>query len=234
MPDSSSVGFDFVGFVGHGGGHGHGGGRRGGGGWWSDDGGLEVLDAESDYDLDDVADAVAQRINSRTLVGMFDFNVEQPKMNSLKQVTVGIAQSLLAAGQSAINGAIAGAKQPWYTSDLPGTNSRNLVASKLVWHVNTLAPLAGTPNAIYASGDDLKQVVLSAFREANAVEAGAAYLQTAWDAMWKEIQTKIAALPKEIATVVNQVLPAFMKWGIGIGAGVLVLVGGFVAYKKLT
>jgi hypothetical protein len=241
---TGSDGFDFVGFsLGHGGGGGgHGGGHGGrgygggwwGGPWWEGDGlSLYATSEPDDEDLDAFATKLAKKLRANTVVGMFDFNVEQKKMDSLKQFPVTIAQSLLAAGQAAINGAIAGAKQPWYKSDLPGDTDRQAVQLRLQGESITVAAMASTPNTMYPNPSGLKSAVLAAFEEANAVETGAAYLQTTWDRMWSEIETKIAALPKDVAAAISKALPSYMKWGIGIGAGVLAVAGGLVAYKKL-
>lgn len=215
--------------VGHGGGHGGGGRGRGrgyGGGWGGyydgDDGGDTYV---TNYFLSDDGDEV---------LGMFDFNVEQRRMDSLQQFPETIAQSLLVAGQAAIDGAIAGAKQPWYRSDLTGATSRQGVQARLQQEAITVASLVNTPNAPYPSPDTLKSAVLAAFREANAVSEGAAYLDTAWSKMWAEIGAKIAALPKQFADKISEAMPGYLKWGLGAGAGLLVLIGGFVAYKKLT
>lgn len=170
--------------------------------------------------------------NKQDVLGMFDFNIEQRRMDAIKQVPVSVAQALLQGGMAAINGAIAGAKQSWYKADLPGNNSRSNVLGHLQWHASALAPLVMTPNAMYSSGDDLKSWVLAAYREANAVEAGAAYLESAWNTMWADIARAIAALPKEIADKISEIMPAYLKWGLGIGAGLLVLLGGAVVYRQ--
>jgi nitrate reductase NapE component len=148
-------------------------------------------------------------------------------MDALKQVTVSIAEPLLRGGQTAINNAINGAKQPWYKPDLPGDNSRAIVKGKLDWHASTLAPLASTPNAMYASGEDLKQWVLAAFREANAVEEGSAQLQKAWDQMWSDIADAAKALPKEVAKFVGDVSSNVVKGltGLPIWAWALIATG---------
>lgn len=229
---------------GHGGHHG-GGGFRGGGlwgrgpGWWGGWGPWYDVETEplvcARYDANGNC---LEYVPVDAVIGAFDFNVESKRMDSLKQVTVGVAQELLKGGQAAIDGAIAGAKQPWYKPNLPGDASRATVKGKLQWHAATLAPLVGNKNAIYASGEDLKHWVLMAFREANAVEEGAAYIQSAWDEMWSQIAKAVAALPHDIAKKVGDVSFDIVKaatgvpvWGWAI-IGTVVLGGvGYFIYK---
>ena len=217
---------------GHGGGHGghghggHGGGRgfRGGYGGWG--GAYPYYVDTVDCEYDQFGNCIP--VTPLLVVGAFDFNVEQRKMDQLKVVPVSVAQALLAGGQAAIDGAIQGAKK----DDLPGDNSRSIVKGKLQWHANALASLANTPNAIYASGPDLKHWTMMAFRESNAVEAGAQYVGAAWSRMWQEIAAALKALPAEIRKQVGDVvklvtgLPLW-AWG-AIAAGTLVAIGGAV------
>lgn len=163
------------------------------------------------------------------VLGMIDIGSAQLKMNGLKPVTVRIAQLLLKGGQDAINGAIAGARQPWYKKNLPGETARQEVFWKLDWHKNAIAQASGgSPNAIYQPGDDLKKWAMQAFIEANAVEEGAAYLDAVWVQMWKDIGQALAELPAEIRKAVfsgtNWAVQSvtglpIWAWGlIGVGA----------------
>lgn len=172
------------------------------------------------------------------IVGMFDFNVEQRRMDALRNVPVSVAQILLSGGMAAIQGAISAAKQPFYKPDLPGDNARKNVLGKLQWHANTLAPLAGTPNAMYASGDDLKKTVLAAFRESNAAQEGAAYLEAAWQLMWSQISVALANLPKDVAKKVGETFGDVVKnaTGVPVWGWAIILTGvvaglGFGIYK---
>jgi hypothetical protein len=168
------------------------------------------------------------------LVGYFDLNVIQKDMNALKTITVGMAQSMLAGAQNVINQAIAKAN----ADNLPGATDRANVYWKLNWHQGTLANLAATPNAIYASGADLEHWCVQAFIEANSVEAGADWIDQAWSQMWAEIQSKIVALPAEVRHAVataasNTVedvtgLPIWAWIAISVGALGL---GGLILYK---
>ena len=220
---------------GHGGGHGghgHGGRGWGGRGWggygWG--GGYPYYADTVDCEYDQFGRCIP--VTPILVVGAFDFNVEQKKMYQLKVVPVSVAQALLQGGQAAIDGAIQGAKQPWYKADLPGDNSRANVKGKLQWHANALAPLANTPNAIYASGPDLQHWVLMAFRESNAVEAGAVYIDAAWKQMWTDIAVALKALPAEIRKAVGdivQLTTGLPVWGWALAAtGVLVVLGGAI------
>jgi hypothetical protein len=158
---------------------------------------------------------------------MIDIGARQNEMNSIKQVPVSVAQALVKGGQTAIEGAILGSKQPWYKSDLPGETSRKNVQAHLQWHAFEIAKLAGTPNAMYKSGEDLKKYTMLAFQESNAVEEGAAYLDKAWTSMWSEIAAALAALPKEVAKKVGEVASGLLTglmpvWGWALlGVGVL-------------
>lgn len=205
----------------HGGGHRRGGGSRaprGYGGLYSDD-------------LDDYVDDDGIIVERIEVLGMIDIGSAQKQMNTIGQVTAGIAQLLLKGGQTAINGARTTAS----AKNLPGGTARDNVYWKLQWHQSALAPLAGTPNAIYGSGDDLKHWVMQAFIEANAVEEGAAYLDAAWTQMWNDIKIAIAALPAAVAKVVTEGaegLETTTKWIIGgvcVAAGVLL----FAIYKTI-
>lgn len=173
------------------------------------------------------------------VIGFVDIAAEQKQMNALKPVTVRVAHALLKGGQLAINGAITGAKQPWYKADLPGATARDNVFWKLKWHEQSLAELPpGDPNRLYAPGEDLKKWTMQSFIEGNAVEEGAAYLDQAWTTMWKEIGDAIAALPAEarkaLASATSGVvesitgLPLWAWAGIAVG-GTAAL--GYLLYK---
>ena len=180
--------------------------------------------------------------------GMVDMAVVQRNLNELTPVTVEIARILLGTGLSTIGEAIAGAKQPWYKSDLPGDTARKNVQAHLQWHANNIASIKGVneQTTAYKAGDDLKKYVGMAFVEANAVEEGAAWLEYAWNKMWDEIQTRLAAIPRAVGQAVAEVVktaagaaaggiaagfgvPSWLFWG---GIGAVVLGVGYVAVRK--
>ena len=172
------------------------------------------------------------------LVGMIDIADAQRKMNALKPVTVRVAKALLRGGQEAIEGALKGAKRPFYQADLPGGTARDNVKWKLKWHADHIAPVAGDPNRLYDAGDDLKKWTMQAFVEANAVEEGAAYLDEAWSAMWAEIGAALAALPAEVRQALAKAVSGTVEavtglplwaWGLIAAGGTALL--GFAAYK---
>lgn len=217
-----------------GGGHGHGGfrgGWRGGPGYWGAYPYYDELEPVACVRYDATGNCL-EYAPVMDVMGAYDFGVEQPRMDALKIVTVSIAQALLRGGQVAIDGALKGAKQPWYKPDLPGDNSRAIVKGKLQWHATTLASLASTPNAIYASGNDLKHWTLMAFREANSVEAGAQYIGKAWSEMWSEIAAAYKALPAEIRKQIGdavRIVTGLPVWAWGaIAAGTLAVIGGII------
>jgi hypothetical protein len=164
-----------------------------------------------------------------TIIGMFDIQVEQRKMNDLKQVPVSVAKILLKNGQWAIDHA----KTIALDKGLPGVGARDKVATAMTAHAVLLAS-ASNPSAIYAGGDALKRDTMQAFIEANAADEGAAYLQSTWDAMWKEIGEAIKQLPVAVAKAVNQAASSLLgipTWGIGVGVGVIVLGLGIFALR---
>jgi hypothetical protein len=172
------------------------------------------------------------------VIGLFDIQAEQKQMNALKPVTVRVAHALLAGGQTAINGAIAAAKQPFYKADLPGATARDNVMWKLKWHEATLAPLTGDPNRLYSAGEDLKKWTMQAFIEANAVQEGAAYLEQAWTQMWVEIGQALAAIPAEVRQALIKAASGAVQavTGLPLWAWGAIAVGGtaalgFIAYK---
>jgi hypothetical protein len=147
-----------------------------------------------------------------TYFGMEDIAAKQRNMNDLKPVVLEIARILLKGGQEAIAGAITGAKQPWYKSDLPGDTARKNVQAHLQWHAQKLSMMMGDPlTTIYDSGDDLKKWVMQAYIEGNAVEEGAAYLEAAWQAMWGEIETKLKAIPKWVGNAATSIVKEALK-----------------------
>ncbi len=174
-------------------------------------------------------------LGGSVVIGMFDIGNAQRNMNDLKPVTIEIARILLRGGQDAINGAINGAKQPWYKSDLPGETSRKEVAGKLQWHADNLTKFsASSPTMVYPSGDDLKKWVMQAYIEANAVEEGAAYLDDSWQKMWNEISSKLKAMPRAALSASGDVVETVTgvpvwAWALG-GVGVVTLLG-FAIYK---
>ena len=232
-----------------GGGHGHGGRGRGGRGWggrgWGGYGGwggaypyyVDTVDCE----YDQFGNCIP--VTPLLVVGMEDIGKRQAEMNRLKNVPVAIAQVLLKYGQQAINKAIEGAKQPFYKFNLPGENARANVQGKLQWHANAISQLLSTPDAMYASGDDLKKYVMQAFIEQNSVEEGAndptwSKAWGDWANMWEEVGRVLAKLPKAVAKAVGDLAGDIVKgvtgvpiWGWAIiGAGVLGALG-FLIYK---
>jgi hypothetical protein len=169
------------------------------------------------------------------ILGMFDIAQAQNNMDDLKPVTVEIAKLLLRGGQEAIDGAIKGAKQPWYKPDLPGDKRRDNVMWKLRWHADTLGRLAGSmPHTTYVSGDDLKKWVMAAYIEANAVEEGAAYVEQSWNRMWTEIRDQLAKIPKavrEAAANAVYTITGVPVWGWVVGAIGVVGILGWAIYK---
>jgi hypothetical protein len=185
-----------------------------------------------------------------SIFGMVDMQTVQRNMNDLNPVTVEIARVLLGTGQHVIEQAIEGAKQPWYKPDLPGDTARKNVQAHLQWHANNIASIKGVNEQTtgYKAGDDLKKYVTQAFIEANAVEEGATWLSDAWDKMWEEIQTKLAAIPRVAGHAVAEVVktaagaaaggiaagfgvPSWLFWG-GIAVGVAGI--GYIAVKSKT
>lgn len=168
------------------------------------------------------------------VLGMFDMNVVQKQMNTLKNITVGMANSLVAGAMDVINQAIVKAN----ADSLPGATDRTNVQGHLQWHQSTLAPLQANPNAIYASGADLIKWATEAFVESNAVEEGADWIDAAWSKMWAEIQAKIVALPAQVRKAVGSAISNTVEtvtgvplWGWGLIAVGSVGLLGFVIYK---
>ena len=200
--------------------------------WWGGNGPF--------MDVDDFVDPM-ENVSPSVLIGMIDIQSAQAEMNALKPVTVRVARALLTGGQKAIDGAIAGAKQPWYKSDLPGVKRRDEVAGKLRWHAETLAKITGDPNALYRSGDDLKRWTMNAYIEANAVSEGAAYLNMAWSQMWQEITAALAAIPRQVrdamiaaASGTVEAVTGIPIWG-WFALGIATLVGtGLLVWKLVT
>lgn len=174
-----------------------------------------------------------EKRDNEVIFGYFDIAVEQRKMNGLKNVTVGIARTLLKNGQAAITKAID------VGQNLPGPTARQNVMWKLQWHADQLSGLSNT-TATYASGDDLKKWVMQAFIEWNAVEEGSGEIEQMWSDMWSEIGSQIAQLPATIARNVVSVVEdttdkaaSISKWVV---AGAVVLGGGILygLYKVIT
>jgi len=170
----------------------------------------------------------------------FNIAARQREMNQLKQVPVVVAQLLLDGGMLAINGAISGAKQPWYRNDLPGHTRRAEVLGKLNWHRDNIGRQSFTPTAMYSSASDLKKWVMCAFIEGNAVQEGAVGAEQSWSKMWAEIGKAIATLPKDISDLVGKTTSDIIKgvtgvpvWGWAIIAVGLVGGLGFGTYKLL-
>lgn len=134
------------------------------------------------------------------VIGMFDIQARQRDMNKLQQVPVSVAHSLLKWGQQVIENAILVAND----KGLPGPTARKNVDDHLAWHQTALLKETN-PSAMYTPGQDLKQWVMRAFIEANAVEEGSQALDSAWSQMWSEIADNLAALPAAVAKKVGDV-----------------------------
>lgn len=161
------------------------------------------------------------------VLGMFDMSVVSKNLDSLKPVTIEIARILMQTGIEVINWAIThaqfpGANSQWPVQELPGGTARKNVMDHLLWHTNALMFAAGDPQTTaYASGDDLRKWVTSAYEEANAVETGNAYLEAAWNAMWAEISAKLLAIPAAALKKLNDAASALVPWWVWlIGGGV--------------
>ena len=253
-------GFDYFGheefdLVGHGGGghggghggHGHGGrGRRGGFGLWGPWGygddldGFDVLDVvDVDADeitVDDVVNAVTARLKERqqdgTLVGAYDIAQSQRQMNTLKQVTVGIARALVKHGLQVADSTISTAEGGIFQSSLPGITTLKTTRSHVQWHSDKLASMKD-PTALYDSGDDLKKWVMQSFIDSNAVDEGRGEQEQIWSDMWTEIGENLASLPAKIANTVMEIPGKIVKGVTGIplwgwivgGVGIVVLLG---------
>jgi len=156
------------------------------------------------------------------------------RMAKLRQVPVSIAQALLAGGQVMIDKARSEDKVPSMTSatgvaTLPGASARDKVYGKLKWHEAELKKLASTPNVIYASGADLKNWVLQAFAEYDAVLEGQATLDHAWSMMWAEIGERLAALPAALQEAVQDIA-WYAKWTYWAAIGGAVIALGLVGW----
>lgn len=161
------------------------------------------------------------------VLGYIDIAQSQRRMNELKTVTIGVAQALLTGGFEAIDGAIRTAKD----KKLPNLKTLDNARWKLIWHRDNLAKF-GDRNAPYKDANDLKKWVMQAFIEANAVEEGALYIDSAWTRMWNEISAEIAKLPQKVreeASKAVQNITGLPVWGwIALSAGALLLVGGVI------
>lgn len=193
-----------------------------------------------------------EKIIPYEVVGGFDISTWQKQMNVLKVVPVGIAQVLVERGKQAIDYAEAIAKVvntaraaiP-FVDQVPGATRRAEVAGKLRWHADNLAKVSPTawqvykdfqsdPDAfkkagaklaaVYQSGADLKKWVMEAFKEANAIEEGAASLIASWDAMWREIGAAIAGLPDAMQKAIKETA-WYLQAGFWVAVGAVALTG---------
>ena len=156
------------------------------------------------------------------------------QMGKLREVPVSVANSLLKGGQNAIQQAMLTAA----VSDLPGQTARENVFWKLKWHEDNLKKFTDK-NAIYTSGDDLKNWALQAFTEWDASVEGAEALNDAWWQMWKDIGTNLAALPVAVAKAAVSLAKSaedaaknvawYAKWTYWIAIGAAVLGVGIIA-----
>lgn len=164
------------------------------------------------------------------LVGGYDLAVYTRQMDSLKVVTVAIARALLRGGEKVIDQAIAQGQGGWFSKALPGDATRKNAKGHLAWHAQRLAGLSD-PTAPYDAALDLKKWVLQAYVEANAVEEGRAFQDAAWQDMWTEIGTELAALPQEAVQAAGRAVGLIMSsatQGIAAGLGVprWIFIGG--------
>lgn len=167
------------------------------------------------------------------------------KMAQLKKVPVSIAQALVAGGQAVIAQAnkLAVRIDPLtgVPGILPGGTARDKVAQKLQWHADTLrkfiqdsTKVIGAVDkfsaaTIYPQGDDLKSQVLQAYTELDAVVEGLDTLDHAWTAMWDEIETRLAALPKAVLAAVKEAA-WYAKWTTWVIVGGIVVALGLVGW----
>lgn len=154
------------------------------------------------------------------------------QMAALKNVTVSIARSLLRGGQAAI-----------VEADKVGTrdreNHRANIRGHLQWHRDALDKAAATPDAVYASADDLKKWVLESYIEANVAREGRARAEQIWSEMWREIGAGIADYARRAGNVLAAPFLAVESaakvsgwvWAGGIAAVVGLV--GYGAYRVL-
>lgn len=160
----------------------------------------------------------------------FDVQDSQRKFNAIKQMTYGMARTILKGGQDAINGAIAAAaKKPHLASyfllpvavaeitaametgtTLPRGTARKNVWWKLKWHEDQIAK-STSDSDLYPYADDLKKWVQEAFIESNAVSDGAQYADQVYSKMWDDVADNITNLPKDVRDKVS----ASVSWLTG-------------------
>jgi hypothetical protein len=168
------------------------------------------------------------------VVGMFDIQLEERRMDALKTVSLTVARSMVKYSLAVIGQAISLAD----SKGLPGPTARKNAQAHLQWHDNKLKMLSGPPDqTMYDSAADLKKWSMQAYVESNAVEEGAAWISAAWSAMWAEIAEGLKRVPAMIVKLPGQALeavtgvPAWL-WYVG---GAVVTVGLLAAvYKILT
>jgi hypothetical protein len=176
------------------------------------------------------------------VLGAFDIQSQTRDFKNLKIVPVSAAQTMLAAGQDAINTAISNAKnkERMFSGPLPRGSARENVMWKLRWHADNIAKLGLGQNDLYPNADDLKKWVLEAFMEANAVDGEPDQWTSVWankfSAMMVKIGQQIAAIPAAALAIAKESLAkaeTTAKWTLGITLGVVGLVG-YAAYKIAT
>ena len=167
---------------------------------------------------------------------MIDIAEKQRQMTALKAMPVSVAKTMLRSGQLVIARTI----QTAALEGLPGPAAREKVRGKLKWHASTLSKFSD-PNAVYASGDDLRKWVMQAYIESNAVEEGSAYADQLWSEMWTEIKQNMAALPAKAREAVIKAASGALEtvtgiptWAWGVGAAIGLGLIGFVGYKIVT
>jgi hypothetical protein len=242
---------------GHGGGGHHGGGHHGGfrggmiyGGPWYEDDGLELLDTvdlDDEPTVDDVVNAVVARLKEqKEIVGAanyYDLQQAQQQMNSIKQVTIGIAQGLLGGGQRAIDRA----RELATKYNLPDSGrslgkDRESIYWKLKWHADELAKHRSEPStSLYASGEDLKSWVIQAFIACNAAEQGQETNEEMttgqmWADMWIVVGKEAAKLPGELRHAISaaiETVTGIPTWVFWVTGGAIVVLLGVGVYKLL-
>lgn len=150
---------------------------------------------------------------------IFDIGARQREMNTIKPVTLAIADKLIKAGQSAIKTALMIGQE----KNLPFQNDRKNVAAKLDWHANELKMLPGGPDSEYPVGDDLKKWVMQAFIEANAVHVGVGILNDNWNQMWVDMGDNAKGLSDSILKIPGVTdAVSTLKW---VGIAVVAVLG---------
>jgi hypothetical protein len=161
-------------------------------------------------------------------------------MNTLKDVTIGIARAMTRRGKQVALETIALAEGGMLQRSLPGITSLKNTLGHVQWHEDNLGKFSD-PTVIYPNSADLKKWVMQSFIDANAVEEGRAMQGVIWNAMWTEIGEELAKMPAKVVQAIvklpGQALEAVTgipAWAWWVGGGVLILGVGFAAWKIIT